>query len=164
MFRDAREAYINLSDPDKKRMYDAQYRAKRDNKYNLVRILSLTHCARVPKLAHLGPYRCHANLHPSVLHSNHCMNAWVRNFTKRQIPKGERIEGLNVELVLSPEESAQGGIVALGVPVFFHLPPVQRHRSRVALPLRKLRRSRHHRSRENGPCAYSAYATRKIRY
>jgi DnaJ-class molecular chaperone len=44
---------------------------------------------------------------------------FVRNFTKKQIPKGERIEGLNVDLPLSPEESAQGGTIAVGVPVFF---------------------------------------------
>jgi len=32
------------------------------------------------------------------------------------------IEGLNVDLVLSSEESAQGGTVAVGVPVFFTCP------------------------------------------
>ena len=47
---------------------------------------------------------------------------FVSNFTKRQISKGERIEGLNVDLALSPEESAQGGTVAVGVPVFYTCP------------------------------------------
>jgi DnaJ-class molecular chaperone len=43
----------------------------------------------------------------------------VRNFTGKGIPKGERIEALNVELTLSSEEAARGVIVHLSIPVFY---------------------------------------------
>jgi DnaJ-class molecular chaperone len=43
----------------------------------------------------------------------------VRNFTGKGIPKGERIEALYVELILSSEEAARGAIVHLSVPVFY---------------------------------------------
>jgi molecular chaperone DnaJ len=41
-----------------------------------------------------------------------------RNFSGIGSPKGERIQDLNVEVVLSPFEAAQGVVVPLGVPVF----------------------------------------------
>ena len=121
MFRDVREAYINLSDPEKKRMYD------RDLEQNEIIVQSrpepITYPSRLrPEFRAPGPLslpREFASIRPSF---QSLYERISRNFTKRQIPKGERIEGLNVELVLSPEESAQGGIVAMGVPVFFTCP------------------------------------------
>jgi DnaJ-class molecular chaperone len=121
MFRDVREAYINLSDPEKKRMYD------RDLEQNEIIVQSrpdpITYPSRPrPEFRAPGPLSLpseFASIRPSF---QSLYERFVRNFTKRQIPKGERIEGLNVELVFSPEESAQGGIIALGVPVFFTCP------------------------------------------
>lgn len=121
MFRDVREAYINLSDPEKKRMYD------RDLEQNEIIVQSrpepITYPSRPrPEFRAPGTLslpREFASIRPSF---QSLYERFVRNFTKRQIPKGERIEGLNIELVLSPEESAQGGIVTLGVPVFFTCP------------------------------------------
>jgi molecular chaperone DnaJ len=43
----------------------------------------------------------------------------LRNFTGEGIPKGERFESLNVEVILSPDEAARGVAVSVGVPVFF---------------------------------------------
>jgi DnaJ-class molecular chaperone len=43
---------------------------------------------------------------------------WLRNFTRADTPKGERIEALNLEIVLSREDAARGGELPLGVPVF----------------------------------------------
>ena len=43
----------------------------------------------------------------------------LRNFTGKGIPKGERLESLNVEVALSGEEAMRGGILSVGVPVFF---------------------------------------------
>jgi hypothetical protein len=34
------------------------------------------------------------------------------------VPKGERVEGLNVEICLWPEEARRGGVIHLGVPIF----------------------------------------------
>ena len=46
----------------------------------------------------------------------------LRNFTGIGVPKRERVEGLTVEVLLSPAEAARGGVVPLGVPVFFPCP------------------------------------------
>jgi molecular chaperone DnaJ/curved DNA-binding protein len=42
----------------------------------------------------------------------------LRNFTGIEVSKGERIEDLNVEVVLSPPEAARGVLAPIGVPVF----------------------------------------------
>jgi len=42
----------------------------------------------------------------------------LRNFTGVGGPKGERVEGLNVEICLWPEEARRGGVLHLGVPIF----------------------------------------------
>ena len=41
-----------------------------------------------------------------------------RNFTSAGVPKGAGVEGLNVEVILSPDEARHGGVLRLGVPVF----------------------------------------------
>jgi DnaJ-class molecular chaperone len=47
---------------------------------------------------------------------------FLRNFTGEGIPKGERLEDLNVEVILSPEEAVTGVTVPVGVPVFYTCP------------------------------------------
>jgi molecular chaperone DnaJ/curved DNA-binding protein len=42
----------------------------------------------------------------------------LRNFTGVGVPKGERVESLNVEVILSPDEARRGGVLRLRVPVF----------------------------------------------
>jgi molecular chaperone DnaJ len=119
--RAIQEAYENLSDPEKRTMYD------RDLEQNEIIVQSrpepITYPSRPSvELRSPGPLsllREFRSIHPSF---EPLYERFVRNFTNRQIPKGERIEGLNVDLVLSPEESAQGGTVAVGVPVFFTCP------------------------------------------
>jgi DnaJ-class molecular chaperone len=41
-----------------------------------------------------------------------------RNFTGIDVPKGEGIEDLDVEVILSPDEAARGVIAPIGLPVF----------------------------------------------
>jgi molecular chaperone DnaJ len=41
-----------------------------------------------------------------------------RNFTGIDVPKGERIEDLDVEVILSPDEAARGVVAPIGLPVF----------------------------------------------
>ena len=120
-FRDIQQAYENLSDPEEKRMYD------RDLEQNeIIRQSSsepITYPSRPrPEFRRPGPLSLlheYRSIRPSF---ETLYERFIRNFTKRQIPKGERIEGLNLDLALSPEESAQGGTVAIGVPVFFSCP------------------------------------------
>ena len=41
-----------------------------------------------------------------------------RNFTGIHVPKGERIEDLDVGVILSPDEAARGVVAPIGLPVF----------------------------------------------
>lgn len=43
---------------------------------------------------------------------------FVSSFTSPWEPKSQRVEPLRLELVIAPEQAAQGGLLALGVPVF----------------------------------------------
>jgi molecular chaperone DnaJ/curved DNA-binding protein len=45
-----------------------------------------------------------------------------RNFTGVGIPKSEHLEGLNIEVVLTPEEGRLGCVLPIGVPVFRRCP------------------------------------------
>ena len=120
-FRDIQEAYENLSDAEKKRMYDRDL--EQDEIIVQSRAEPITYPSR-PRHEFRAPgplslLREFRSIHPSF---EPLYERFVRNFTNRQVPKGERIEGLNVDLVLSPEEAAQGGTIAVGVPVFFTCP------------------------------------------
>jgi len=46
----------------------------------------------------------------------------ARNFSGIGVPKGEHAEGLNVEIILSPEEAGKGGTASFDVPVFHPCP------------------------------------------
>ena len=46
----------------------------------------------------------------------------MRNFTGIRVPKGEGLQGLNVAITLTPGEAARGGILSMGVPVFYRCP------------------------------------------
>jgi DnaJ-class molecular chaperone len=117
-FRAIQEAYENLSNPEKRTIYD------HDLDQNEIIVQSrpepITYASRASvEFRSPGPLsllREFRSIYPSF---EPLYERFVRNFTKKQIPKGERIEGLNVDLPLSPEESAQGGTIAVGVPVFF---------------------------------------------
>jgi len=120
-FRDLQQAYENLSDPEKRRTYDREL--EQNEIVGESRPEPITYPShprpefRAPgSLSLLREFR---NIHPSyeTLHER-----FARNFTKKYIPKGERVEALNVDLVLSPEELVQGGTIAVGVPVFFSCP------------------------------------------
>src|SRR6266404_6212823 len=120
-FRDLQQAYKHLSDLEKRRTYD------RDLEQNEIigesRPEPITYPSR-PRPEFRAPgslslLREFRSIRPSF---EPLYERFIRNFTKRQIPEGKRIEGLNLDLALSPEESAQGGTTAVGVQVFFSFP------------------------------------------
>ena len=45
-----------------------------------------------------------------------------RNFTGIDVPKSERLEGLNFEVLLTADEKARGCVVPVGIPVFERCP------------------------------------------
>lgn len=55
------------------------------------------------------------NIRPSY---EELFDRYVRNFTRRGVPKSEHVEGLTLEAVISPEEAATGTTLLVGVPVF----------------------------------------------
>jgi molecular chaperone DnaJ/curved DNA-binding protein len=50
------------------------------------------------------------------------VDRFLRNFTGIGIPKSERLEDINFEILLTPEEASRGCVVPLGVPVFSPCP------------------------------------------
>jgi hypothetical protein len=60
------------------------------------------------------------------------VDRFLRNFTGIGIPKAERIADFNLEVILSPDEAAQGGLAPIGVPSF-HPSSMRWFRARLAL-------------------------------
>jgi molecular chaperone DnaJ len=95
-FRELTEAYEVLRDPLRRSQYDESLRAQRGE-----RRISMRH-----DLAEVRP-------------SEEAMfGRFAHNFTGVGVPRGERVEELDVEVAISQEEAERGTRVRLGVPVF----------------------------------------------
>jgi hypothetical protein len=117
-FQDIQEAYEVLSNPEKRKLYN--YELEQDE----VKI----HSKPEPMFSHppsrpeplipkaMSVLDDFETIRPSF---EPLVDRFLRNFTRENIPKGERLEGLNVEVILSPDETARGIAVAVGVPVFY---------------------------------------------
>ncbi len=57
--------------------------------------------------------------HPSV---EDVLDRIRRNFTVRGLPKSRRIDSLNIDVFLRPETALRGGVLTIGVPVFYPCP------------------------------------------
>jgi len=118
-FQDIQEAYEVLSDSARRRVHN--HELERDE----VRVRDYPIFARGPMAPEpLIPER------RSVLRDYETIQPgfeplyerFARNFTERAVPKGERLEGLNIDVILSPDEAATGVVVPLAVPVFYACP------------------------------------------
>ena len=114
-FQDVNEADGVLSDPQLCRNYNDSLTRTADGQRVLIHRHRSEPMIREP-VTILGPPE---NLRPSF---EAVYDRFRRNFTGIGVPKSERPEGLNFEVLLTPEESARGCVVRVDVPVFGRCP------------------------------------------
>jgi DnaJ-class molecular chaperone len=114
-FQEVTEAYNVLSDPQRRREYNHKLSRAEDRGLVSQRRGAPEPLAREP-LSILG--------NPELIRpSFEAMFArFLRNFTGSGVPKSEQLEGLNFEVVLTPEEAFSGVTVSVGLPVFSRCP------------------------------------------
>jgi molecular chaperone DnaJ len=121
-FQDIQEAYEFLSDPEKRKLYIQELEQEELRvQYRPEPIFSRPQSRPEPLVPEpMSVLRDFETIRPSF---DPLLERFRRNFTGEGIPKGERLEGLNVEVILSPDEVARGVIVPVGVPVFYACRP-----------------------------------------
>lgn len=113
------DAYRVLSDPSARRDYDERRRA---GTVAPEPGSSLEHAMR-PEEPFAWDFPSLEELRESVRPSfDETYDRFLRNFTGRGVPKAERLEGLDFDLILSADEATSGGIVRVPVPTFVTCP------------------------------------------
>jgi DnaJ-class molecular chaperone len=112
-FQEVTEAYTVLSDPERRRDYNHRLRRAEDTGAAVA--LWRQPVVRQPMDLVADP----EGVTPSfeAMHER-----LLRNFTGIGIPKSERLESLSFEVLLTPDEAANGCVVPIGVPVFYRCP------------------------------------------
>ena len=110
-FQEVAEAYDVLSDPHRRREYNRKLSLAESGEIIPARSAPPAPVVREP-IAILGNP---AGIRPSF---EAMYERFRRNFTGIGVPKSEHLEGLNLEVLLTPEEASRGCIMPLGVPVF----------------------------------------------
>lgn len=110
-FREVVEAYRVLSDPALRDRYDERLRREE----GASKRVAVRRAEPEPLTEEPVPLFGRAE---EVRPSPEAMfDRLVRNFTRIGVPKAERLEPLNCDVVLSPEEAARGGVLPISVPV-----------------------------------------------
>jgi DnaJ-class molecular chaperone len=120
-FRDILEAYEVLSDPLERAAYDrglppAQEGAGAEERASVLRRQAGPEPLIPEPVSLVNDFQTFA---PSF---DEMVSRIMRNFTGIRVPKGEGLQGLNVTITLTPGEAARGGILSMGVPVFYRCP------------------------------------------
>jgi DnaJ-class molecular chaperone len=110
-FREVTAAYEVLSDPMRRHEYDRQLARVEHGGTVEIHQAGLGPIVREP-VTILGNSE---GMRPSF---EVMFDRFLRNFTGVGIPKSERLEGLNFEVLLTAEEVAHGCVVPVGVPIF----------------------------------------------
>src|SRR4029450_3979502 len=120
-FREVVEAYEVLSDAEKRRRHTQGLRRAEGRLDGAPDTTVFSEEAPAEPLAPDPVSLRHGfqHVHPSA---EALLDRLMHNMLRERAPKGERVEALNMELVLSPAEAARGGDVRLGVPVFRSCP------------------------------------------
>jgi molecular chaperone DnaJ len=120
-FRELVEAYEILSDAEKRHRYTQGLRRAEGRLDVAPDTIVLGEDAPAEPLAPDPVSVRHGfrRVHPSA---EALLDRLMHNVLTARAPKGERVEALNVELVLSPAEAMRGGEVRLAVPVFRRCP------------------------------------------
>lgn len=116
-FREITEAHDVLSDPSRRSEYDEQLSGieQQDRGYLALRGIR----ARPGMYRAMAPFEDREGTSPSF---DAMYERLMRNFTQLGVPKSERLEALNFEVVLTPEEAWRGCVVPIEVPAYRRCP------------------------------------------
>jgi molecular chaperone DnaJ len=121
-FQDIVDAYRVLSDPERRASYDDGLRHARGTPVPVRRPVVVS--VPAPQAEPLVPERVSLRRDfeardPPV---EEVLERILRNFTGLRVPKSEKLDALNLEIRISPELAAFGGLLELAVPVFYPCP------------------------------------------
>jgi molecular chaperone DnaJ len=117
-FQEITEAYDVLSDPGRRASYDEGLRHGGDVEVaSRPPIRPSARCEPEPLVpGWMSLFRDFSVTQPSA---EEVFEHIFRSFTEPDAPKSRRVDALNLEILLSPDEATRGGAVELGVPVFY---------------------------------------------
>jgi DnaJ-class molecular chaperone len=108
-FQEIVEAHSVLSDSARRRQYDEAL-----DRYEWDRMRPGRLHWFATDLEPESIFADHSALHPSF---DALAARLQRNFTGMAVPKAEKAEALSIEVILTPEEAALGGVLSIGIPV-----------------------------------------------